>query len=231
MNPSQGTTQIHTERIRQIEKEGWSLEHDDEHKNGELAVAAIGYAAAAIKAEVKIKATTEPKCQCGARGNADCTCVMLVGEEKWVNPWPWTDTKLKIDGGPVRMLTKAGALIAAEIDRLIRQLPSPPPKEHTGDHRPWNEILKAAQDSLNGFRKERAARAANGFPDDHRIATEIARQQYELAWAENQMREELVRLKARQEWLLEHRGRFLKAFSELQSELDIANHRSGMSGK
>jgi len=36
------------ERQRQIDKEGWSLEHDDEHVNGELAEAAAAYASAQL---------------------------------------------------------------------------------------------------------------------------------------------------------------------------------------
>ena len=32
--------EIREERVRQIEKEGWTLEHDDSHTEGEMALAA-----------------------------------------------------------------------------------------------------------------------------------------------------------------------------------------------
>ena len=37
------------------------------------------------------------------------------------NLWPWETESFKISGDPVRELVKAGALIAAEIDRRVRQ--------------------------------------------------------------------------------------------------------------
>lgn len=39
-----GLSLIYAERQRQIEKEGWSAEHDDEHKRGELRIAGSCYA-------------------------------------------------------------------------------------------------------------------------------------------------------------------------------------------
>ncbi|HNP65489.1 MAG TPA: hypothetical protein PKH39_16265, partial [Woeseiaceae bacterium] len=36
--------EILAERLRQISDEGWSLEHDDKHSNGEMAQAAACYA-------------------------------------------------------------------------------------------------------------------------------------------------------------------------------------------
>ena len=36
--------EVVAERKRQIEKEGWSAEHDDEHSDGEMAWAAASYA-------------------------------------------------------------------------------------------------------------------------------------------------------------------------------------------
>lgn len=37
---SEGIQLIAEERVRQIEQEGWTPEHDDEHADGELAIAA-----------------------------------------------------------------------------------------------------------------------------------------------------------------------------------------------
>lgn len=40
--------------------------------------------------------------------------------------WPWKPECFKPTGDPIRDLTKAGALVAAEIDRLLRAAPSEP---------------------------------------------------------------------------------------------------------
>jgi len=86
---SQGVELIATERTRQIEREGWTPEHDAEHVDGELVSAAISYA-------------IHP-----SRNSPPIT-------------WPWDDEWWKPSPSRVRDLVKAGALIAAEIDRLIR---------------------------------------------------------------------------------------------------------------
>lgn len=44
-NERDGATRIADERKRQIEKEGWTPNHDDEHEENELAFAAVCYAA------------------------------------------------------------------------------------------------------------------------------------------------------------------------------------------
>jgi hypothetical protein len=41
MNATPGLSLIAAERQRQIEAEGWTSEHDDEHVNGEIALAAV----------------------------------------------------------------------------------------------------------------------------------------------------------------------------------------------
>lgn len=88
-NHSKGVYLIGQERQRQIEKEGWTAEHDSQHKNGELAVAAIAY---------------------------------LMPEklrEPIADIWPWDVKYFKpTPNDRERELVKAGALIAAEIDRL-----------------------------------------------------------------------------------------------------------------
>jgi hypothetical protein len=91
---SDGAEQIVTERIRQRCTEGWTPEHDDEHVEGELARAAACYAKPA--------------------------------EARWPTrgvpvSWPWSPGDWKPDPDDrIRELVKAGALIAAEIDRLAR---------------------------------------------------------------------------------------------------------------
>lgn len=96
------------ERQRQINAEGWSTEHDDEHDAGELAAAAIAYALNA--ADVLNPAS---------QGDGDYG----------MNPpdvWPWDAGWWKPSGsndnqhGARRDLVKAAALILAEIERIDR---------------------------------------------------------------------------------------------------------------
>lgn len=98
-----GSQLISEERQRQIDKEGWSALHDDGHESGELNDAAISYAMAAARQ---------------ARGES--LEYLKSAVPALVFPWPWEEEWWKPSGDPVVNLTKAGALIAAEIDRLLR---------------------------------------------------------------------------------------------------------------
>ena len=93
-----GAELIAAERQRQIAVEGWTAEHDDEHCMGEMIGAAVTYAAHALEIVSD-----------GEVPGAD--------NEGW---WPWEDACFKPSPEPTRNLVKAGALIAAEIDRLQR---------------------------------------------------------------------------------------------------------------
>lgn len=95
-----GVSLIATERARQIAVEGWTLEHDDRHRQAELTNAAAAYAEAAA---MQIY---------GEVGQED---IDLCGDS-----WPWARDYWKPSPNPIRNLVKAGALIAAEIDRLQR---------------------------------------------------------------------------------------------------------------
>ena len=87
-----GIERIAKERKRQIEEEGWSEKHDDSHKSGEMAKAGACYA---------------------VRGLVD---IGLINRH-----WPWSFSWWKPSPeNRIRELEKAGALIAAEIDRLQR---------------------------------------------------------------------------------------------------------------
>lgn len=88
-----GSELITEERQRQIEVEGWTSEHDDEHREGDLALAGAIYVADFAGIGHMIKS-------------------YWPWDEKWWKPTP---------NDPIRQLVKAGALIAAEIDRLQRQ--------------------------------------------------------------------------------------------------------------
>lgn len=89
------------ERRRQIEVEGWTPEHDDEHDAGELSSAASAYALAAAD-------ELHPLSQ----GDGDY-------RSRWPDMWPWGHETWK-PSDPRRMLVKAGALIIAEIERMDR---------------------------------------------------------------------------------------------------------------
>jgi len=94
-----GVQLIAAERTRQVADEGWSPEHDDKHALGELGMAAESYLAA----------VTTPDEEGDENGKA---------RPAW--DWPWDKNWWKPSPDPIRNLVKAGALIAAEIDRLQR---------------------------------------------------------------------------------------------------------------
>lgn len=95
-----GIELIAAERQRQIAVEGWTPEHDDSHDLGEMVIAAWAYAQCAINIIRGHKADRIPD---------------------W---WPWAVKWWKPSSDPIRNLVKAGALIAAEIDRLQRAAPN-----------------------------------------------------------------------------------------------------------
>ena len=112
-----GVALISEERDRQMAGEGWTVEHDDEHVDGSLSQAAACYA------------LPDSACQMGNRyetvdvsgGRGECPVWREVPHtvpKMWPKSWScqWWNPKSRI-----RDLVRAGALIAAEIDRLIRQ--------------------------------------------------------------------------------------------------------------
>ena len=114
-----GVELIAEERQRQIEQEGWSAEHDEQHLEGQLALVASLYAT-----PIPLFARVEKE----------------DGGVEIYDPWPWWDeieqTRYssstyfyKVKAGDkrkkhsnLRKLVIAGALIAAEIDRLQRKV-------------------------------------------------------------------------------------------------------------
>ena len=89
---------IAAERQRQIHLEKWDSGHDDEHDEDQLALAGASYA---------------------------LPCYRRIGcthDRSIPDTWPWSRECWKpTPGNRVRELVKAGALIAAEIDRLQRR--------------------------------------------------------------------------------------------------------------
>ncbi len=112
----EGARLIAEERRRQVGREGWTPEHDDQHENEELAWAAVCYAAPAdIQAEGRVPL------RCGCR-EVGCPCDPGgFGTTEWMDPWPWEEAADKRgEHDRRRRLVIAGALIAAELDRLAR---------------------------------------------------------------------------------------------------------------
>ena len=105
MKVSYGAMLIAKERSRQVEEENYTAGHDEQHIGGELALAGACYAFDYIGDVF-----------------ADESCDQVANDF-----WPWEggtmktipDMKTSPDNA-IKQLTKAGALIAAEIDRLHR---------------------------------------------------------------------------------------------------------------
>lgn len=97
-----GIERIRKERERQQAEEGWTANHDDGHHAGDLAMAANAYAYQAVALQ------------------GDWVNFPRCGSENPPRDWPWTKEWWKPSDDPIRNLEKAGALIAAEIDRLLR---------------------------------------------------------------------------------------------------------------
>lgn len=86
------------ERQRQIDVEDWKPEHDDEHADGEMAMAAAAYAISS-----------------------------RTGNSAWARSlWPWKEWWWKPKSAR-QDLVRAGALIIAEIERLDRALKTEKP--------------------------------------------------------------------------------------------------------
>lgn len=102
-----GIELITEERQRQISKEGWTPEHDDSHVNAELSLAASVYACPQLLIP---------------QSSQGLTYRQRVFHALWPFGMEWYKPALDNDGPQrVRELAKAGALIAAEIDRLNRK--------------------------------------------------------------------------------------------------------------
>ena len=104
-----GIELITEERQRQIEVEGFNVEKDIEsYSGGEIVGAACCYATNALN-----KQNTE------IEGDFARFQILRFEENDWIDGWPWDkqyDKREKHD--QLRSLVIAGALIAAEIDRI-----------------------------------------------------------------------------------------------------------------
>lgn len=100
MRERDGASLIFEERVRQVMDEGYGARHDDEHRVGEIIAAAECYARVA-EIQVRTGAKVPP-------------CFLP-------KTWPWEKEAWKPSLDPVENLVKAGALLAAEVDRIHRQ--------------------------------------------------------------------------------------------------------------
>lgn len=150
VNEGTGVNLIRAERQRQIDVEGWTPAHDAEHRDDALAHAAACYLLA-----------THPR-----------TNVYTM------TLWPWNTTWWKPSPEDrVRELVKAGALIAAEIDRLNGTRP-PGVSGHTPDVTApidWQARFRAAAEVAEqlgwtgtGMALYDMATQLNGIEDDGR---------------------------------------------------------------
>jgi hypothetical protein len=90
---SRAAEDVFAERQRQVKVEGWTIEHDDTHRHGQMATAAACYAL------------------WGAGG--------IVARATSPDLWPWDEMWWKPKDRR-RDLVRAAALIIAEIERLDR---------------------------------------------------------------------------------------------------------------
>jgi hypothetical protein len=93
-----GAGEIAKERLRQMNEEYFDAHHDDLHINGELAKAALHYLRAGLEGQGYTLNNTEPP----------------------PPGWPWETFWFKPSPLPQRNFEKAGALLAAEMDRQSR---------------------------------------------------------------------------------------------------------------
>lgn len=100
-----GIELIAAERARQMVVEGWTADHDDKHEHGEMAHAAACYAVG------------EPVF---VQNRYYLYDDMRLTEVSFLNLWPWGAEWYK-PNDRISDLVRAGALIAAEIDRLLRE--------------------------------------------------------------------------------------------------------------
>lgn len=101
-----GAKLIMNERIRQVTDKGWSAHHDDQHDLADFILASHAYSTAGAAAAQPTNPKLDGK---GYRPNEGSPVI-----------WPWELSAWKPSDDPIRNLEKAGALIAAAIDKLQR---------------------------------------------------------------------------------------------------------------
>jgi hypothetical protein len=105
-----GVERIAAERQRQTEVEGWDADHDNAHRTGQLARAAALYAIPQGWRNPRIDGIMD----------GSISLLAALWPRNWASHW-WKPTP----DNRIRELEKAGALVAAEIDRLLRKALTP----------------------------------------------------------------------------------------------------------
>lgn len=136
--PVVGTKLIEQYREEQISKHNWSVQHDiDVNKDGQFVQAAVSYLSATN--QVQVKTATGP--------------ITVRPLDIW--PSNWSTNWFKAGDDKIKNLSKAGALIAAEIDRLLQ----------TSDNVDLEELYKYAkqQELFAEVRKVREEQIQRGL--------------------------------------------------------------------
>jgi hypothetical protein len=97
-----GHDSIKAERKGQMSEHGYYAENDNNWANGELSRAANCFLQAAEVQRIEPELTKEEV------------------KSKVAGFWPWDEQTLKVNKSRTKNLIKAGAMIAAELDRLFR---------------------------------------------------------------------------------------------------------------
>lgn len=140
--PVVGTKLIEQYREEQISKHNWSVQHDiDVNKDGQLVQAAMAYLANVVTVEV------------------DSASGPVAVDSRTLWPNNWSKRWLKLSDNRVKDLSKAGALIAAEIDRLLQ----------TSDNVDLEELYKYAkqQELFAEVRKVREEQIQHGLTKEN----------------------------------------------------------------
>lgn len=150
---SRGAVRILNERLRQVKAEGWTPEHDAQHVNGELAMAAACYAA-----PMPIFVEKGP-----ANG-----FFSDEASEHYADAWPWEhEADKRKKHSRIHRLEIAGALCAAQLDVLL--------SEHV---RPMSQpcpVCSAEPGKSCENEKHEAAKVPLGEFDDRRSEQKMAR--------------------------------------------------------
>lgn len=152
---STGAELIAAERQRQIDVEGWTAEHDAKHDDQSLIDAAHCYLNAPLFSYL-------------VRSARPIGHGPTKGEPWTPDRWPWQPRYWKPrPDDRIRELVKAGALVAAEIDRLSRSAaPEKPQREATTvsarisakiiDGRSWRIVAVYDDGCVTSFPENRA---------------------------------------------------------------------------
>jgi hypothetical protein len=120
-----GADMVLRERLRQLNVKGYTAEHDDQETAFQLSTAAALYIANAINKDFELHTHFD------FMGDVARFQIREVDTTDWGSQWPWSDHDGRRKTDIIDSLAKAGALVIAEIDRLLRlnAMPAPPLQE------------------------------------------------------------------------------------------------------